>query len=272
MKPAVRDARAAQDRRRLWKSALVSLAVHAALLLALVIITAAGGAPSEERIGMIAINLDNVPPQAPPGPKSDAAPSPDPSPPARPKPAEPKPAPRTAAPKSSVAVSAPTKADKGGTAAEKTGDVREPAPAAKKETPSAPPSRLDKGSLSSLDRALANSREDPAQPAAGGGGERKASGGPQSSANWEDRAARELLFQAAPVIPRWVSEQGLRLKVELSVELNADGLVLVRGVKVSSGYPDVDAAVARAVSRWKYSRGAGTRAVRGTITYHIELK
>ncbi|MBN2353264.1 MAG: hypothetical protein JXD23_11885 [Spirochaetales bacterium] len=267
MKPVVRDARAAQDRRRLMRSALASLAAHAALLLALVIIAAAGGAPSEERIGMISINIESDLPRAPSGPKSDATPSPDPAPPVKPTPER-----RTPAPKKAAAVSGITKADKNIIAAEKTGDIREPVPAGKNEAPSAPPSRLDKGSLSRLDRALANARDDSTETAAGGGGEMKAGGGPRANADWEDRAARELLFQAAPAIPRWVSEQGLRLTVGLAVELNADGLVIVRGVAVSSGYPDVDAAVAGAVSRWKYSRGAGTRAVRGTITYYIELK
>jgi len=44
----------------------------------------------------------------------------------------------------------------------------------------------------------------------------------------------------------------------------------VRGVRTSSGYSDVDQAVVRAVSRWKYSRVPGARDVNGVITYYIQ--
>jgi TonB family protein len=257
-----------EDNRRLARSALIALAGHAVLLLALAIVVAVNGAPASERAGMITITLDDNVRPAPPGPAAEikaekADPPPAPTPAVKPKPDEPKVAATKDAAKTKKTAAAP----------EKGGVIRETAKPAKTDTVKAdyaPPSQLDQGSLSRLDAALKNAEEPRPSPRAGGGG--GGGGGSRASTSWEDNAVRELLSQAAPVIPRWVSEQGLRLKVELSVELNADGLVLVRGVLVSCGYPDVDAAVSRAVSRWKYSRGAGDRAVRGTITYYIELK
>jgi TonB family protein len=273
-----------EDNRRLARSALIALAGHAVLLLALAIVVAVNGAPASERAGMITITLDDNVRPAPPGPAAEikaekADPPPAPTPAVKPKPDEPK----VAATKDAASRSVPARTEanapdaaktkKTAAAPEKGGVIRETAKPAKTDTVKAdyaPPSQLDQGSLSRLDAALKNAEEPRPSPRAGGGG--GGGGGSRASTSWEDNAVRELLSQAAPVIPRWVSEQGLRLKVELSVELNADGLVLVRGVLVSCGYPDVDAAVSRAVSRWKYSRGAGDRAVRGTITYYIELK
>ena len=147
---------------------------------------------------------------------------------------------------------------------------KDPEPARKPESKS----NLETGSLSRLDDMLKesetrNTTTSRTSGKTGGGG---SSGDTNTRTRWDDNAVRELLSQEKPVIPRWVSEQGLRLKVELAVILNADGLVIVRSVKVSSGYPDVDAAVKKAVSRWKYSRGRGARTVSGTITYFITPK
>ena len=72
------------------------------------------------------------------------------------------------------------------------------------------------------------------------------------------------------MIPKWVSEAGLRLSLEISFVLTPQGVLhSVQKVK-SSGYSDVDSAVLDAVRRWKFRpapAGAGT--VQGIVSYLI---
>jgi TonB family protein len=131
-------------------------------------------------------------------------------------------------------------------------------------------SLLEEGSLSRLDEALKKGDHGANTNGSGPESASESQSGSPLSASWDDNASREPLSRVSPVIPQWVSEQGLRLKVVLSVELNADGLVIVKGVLTSSGYADVDAAVTMAVSRWKYSRSPVSKTVGGAITYFIE--
>jgi len=131
-------------------------------------------------------------------------------------------------------------------------------------------SRLAEGSLRNLDEALQRANT-PGNGLDGSGTGRDASGSDTgTSSTWADNTSREPVSRTEPVIPRWVSEQGLRLKVELSVDLTADGFIQVKGIKTSSGYSDVDAAVRNAVSRWKYTRLSQAKSLSGIITYIIQ--
>ncbi|MBN1525450.1 MAG: energy transducer TonB [Spirochaetales bacterium] len=131
-----------------------------------------------------------------------------------------------------------------------------------------PDSNLEEGSLSRLDEMLKNR-----DTSGGNNSSDDSASSPNpassSSSSWEDNASRQPISRVEPDIPRWVSEQGLRLRVELSVQLDASGFVRVTGIKKSCGYPDVDSAVRTAVNRWKYTRVSGTATIRGTIVYVI---
>ncbi|RPJ07914.1 MAG: hypothetical protein EHM28_05720 [Spirochaetaceae bacterium] len=131
-------------------------------------------------------------------------------------------------------------------------------------------SRLSEGSLSRLDEALHRSGTSGTGDSGTGSGSDTSGTSNGTTSKWADNTSREPVSRTEPVIPRWVSEQGLRLKVELEVELTADGFVLVKGIKTSSGYSDVDSAVSRAVSRWKYTRLSLAKSITGVITYIIQ--
>ncbi len=261
------------DNRRLATSTLISLGLHVAVLLILTIFFALNGVRSRDRIGTITLNLESSsrPARRPAADREkteERAPRPSPSvTPARTEPRQPAPSP-AAKTKPTQATVKPTT----NTAKRTPAPRKDPEPAA---TPT-PKSNLETGSLSQLDQMIKESETSQAVPADGGGGGSGggSSGNSQSTTRWDDNAARELISQTPPVIPHWVSEQGLRLKVLLYVELNADGLIVSCTIPKtgSSGYPDVDAAVRKAVLRWKYSRGVGAQTVRGVITYFITPK
>lgn len=259
------------DNRRLATSTLISLGIHLAVLLILAIVFAVNGVRSQDRIGTITLNLESssrpARKQAVDREKTEAK-TPQPSPPVTPAKTEPrKPSPSPVAKTRPAQTTRATVKPTTSTAKSTPAPRKDPEPAA---APT-PKSNLETGSLSQLDQMIKESETRKTVPTDGGGGGSGggSAGNSQSTTRWDDNAVRELISRAVPVIPRWVSEQGLRLKVELNVELNADGLVLVRGIRVSSGYPDVDAAVRKAVSRWKYTRGTGAQTVRGVITYVI---
>jgi TonB family protein len=262
-----------RDNRRMAQSTLVSLVIHIVLFVALSIFIAVNGVKSQDRLGTLTLNLESSSRparQTAPDKLKEEEKAPQPSPSVKPKPPEPvKPSPRpvvkTKPAETRTATAKTTNAMR--TAKNTNAPIKDPAPA----TTPVPKSNLETGSLSQLDAMLKESetKKTTTTNSSGGSGGGGSSGNSPATTRWDDNAVRQLISQAAPVIPKWVSEQGLRLKVELSVELNADGLVIVRGVRVSTGYPDVDAAVAKAVSRWKYTRGTGAQNVKGVITYFI---
>jgi TonB family protein len=89
---------------------------------------------------------------------------------------------------------------------------------------------------------------------------------------WEDNRDRNPVDMPDPVIPDWVSRQGLRLKVKVSFLLTPDGIITSLHVIESSGYPDVDSRIVEALRKWRFPSVSGTKNVYGEITYFIGLK
>jgi TonB family protein len=155
--------------------------------------------------------------------------------------------------------------------------LRAVAPGSGSQAPSVP--------LEAVDRALASAGSGPAGQRAGapaGGG---AAGAPGAQAGTgkgelaregisiilpEAARGREPTYMPRPVIPKWVSNAGLTLTVEIAFVLTPQGLLhSVRTLK-SSGHSDVDSAVLDAVRRWKFQSG-GQKGVEvsGTVGYLI---
>jgi TonB family protein len=141
--------------------------------------------------------------------------------------------------------------------------------------------------LEEVDRALASGSAARAGGGSGAGapGAAGAPGGAQAGAGrgevsqegisivFDDPTlGREPTYHPNPVIPKWVSEAGLRLTQEISFVLTPQGVLhSVRTIK-SSGYSDVDSAVLDAVRRWKFKpapAGAGT--IQGTVGFDLVL-
>ncbi len=96
-------------------------------------------------------------------------------------------------------------------------------------------------------------------------------GGPDIQ--WDEPAQKRApLFTPLPIVPEWVSRQGLTLRVAVSFELMPEGIVRSLKIISSSGYSDVDSAVLEALRRWRFEAISGTRVVRGKITYIIKPK
>jgi TonB family protein len=132
--------------------------------------------------------------------------------------------------------------------------------------------------LTELDSALRDRRDE--APAGGpeAGGSRNGDAGTPAETpaddgfliQWEDPSqGREATSRPLPALPAWVSEQGLRLKITVSFVLNPQGTLDDVRTEEGSGYTDVDAAVLEALRRWKFKPVAGTRSVRGRVSYII---
>jgi TonB family protein len=72
-----------------------------------------------------------------------------------------------------------------------------------------------------------------------------------------------------PVIPKWVSEAGLRLTVEFDFILTPQGVLNGVRLRKSSGYSDVDSAVWEALLRWKFKPVGSRDEVKGRVGYLI---
>ena len=87
---------------------------------------------------------------------------------------------------------------------------------------------------------------------------------------WEDPAiGRELVRTSEPVLPGWVSEKGMRLRLRIRFDLTAAGYLTALLVEESSGYPDVDIAVLEALRGWQFASVPGAGVVRGRVPYVI---
>jgi TonB family protein len=87
---------------------------------------------------------------------------------------------------------------------------------------------------------------------------------------WENPAlGREPTSMPRPVIPKWVSEAGLRLTVEFDFVLTPQGVLNAVHLRKSSGYSDVDSAVWEALLRWKFKPVASRAEVKGRVGYLI---
>jgi protein TonB len=135
--------------------------------------------------------------------------------------------------------------------------------------------------LESVDRALSQAGGTKggaagtaaASPAGGASGQ---AGGTAQTAHegisilWEDPAqGRETTFTPRPVIPKWVSDAGLRLTVEVNFVLTPQGVLSSVRIQKSSGYSDVDSSVLEALRRWKFKPVAGRTSVKGRVGYLI---
>ena len=154
-------------------------------------------------------------------------------------------------------------------------------------TPAGPAGEAPALPLESVDRALAQS----GGAKAGGGGAARlgaATGGAagttarsgtgagetaqegSSSISWENPAlGREPTFMPRPVIPKWVSDAGLRLTVEFDFVLTPHGVLNGVRLRKSSGYSDVDSSVWEALLRWKFKPVASRAEVKGRVGYLI---
>jgi len=131
---------------------------------------------------------------------------------------------------------------------------------------------------SSLDKLLKGNSQPPAAGTAGRTG--KTQGALNSNSldsgsgvpiQWEEpSAARKALYMPKPAIPKWVSREGVTLKIVISFKLLPEGIISKINVEKSSGYSDIDAAVTEALRRWKFQAVRGDRVVNGRITYVIK--
>jgi TonB family protein len=81
---------------------------------------------------------------------------------------------------------------------------------------------------------------------------------------------REPTYTPLPDIPKWVSDAGLRLTLDISFELTPQGVLDKVRIAKSCGYSDVDWAVLVAVRRWKFKPApASVGSVQGTVSYLI---
>lgn len=87
---------------------------------------------------------------------------------------------------------------------------------------------------------------------------------------WDNREqGRDTAETPAPIVPAWVSREGLSLTVDVTFVLTDAGLL--RDVKVakSSGYSDVDSAVLEALRRWRFRAAPNSRDISGRVRYSI---
>ncbi len=88
---------------------------------------------------------------------------------------------------------------------------------------------------------------------------------------WDDpKQGRDPLNTPDPVVPAWVSDQGLRLKVSVDFQLTPQGFLSDVRIIESSGYPDVDTAVLETLRRWTFKPVKSLLSVTGRITYSIQ--
>ncbi len=133
--------------------------------------------------------------------------------------------------------------------------------------------------LEQVDRALASgARQGGAGGAQAGAATAAQSGAGQGEASREgisivfdkpDRG-REPTYTPLPVIPKWVSDAGLRLTLDISFELTPQGVLDKVKIAKSCGYSDVDWAVLVAVRRWKFKPApASAGSIQGKVSYLI---
>jgi len=137
---------------------------------------------------------------------------------------------------------------------------------------------LGENVYSSLDKLLKGSNQPPAAGTAGETGKTQGAlnsntldSGSGVPIQWEEpSAARKALYMPKPAIPKWVSREGVTLKIVISFKLLPEGIISKINVEKSSGYSDIDAAVTEALRRWKFQAVRGDRVVNGRITYVIK--
>jgi TonB family protein len=91
---------------------------------------------------------------------------------------------------------------------------------------------------------------------------------------WDEASEGRVLLSPMvdPYIPEWVKREGLDLKVEVDFSVTPDGHTTSLGVRLSSGYPDVDAAVLESVRKFRFNPIQDDRRARGRISYIISTE
>jgi TonB family protein len=91
---------------------------------------------------------------------------------------------------------------------------------------------------------------------------------------WDDASRGRVLLSSGgiPEIPEWVKREGLDLKVEIAFTVTPDGHTTSLGVRLSSGYPDVDAAVLESVRKLRFNPIQDDRNALGRISYLISAE
>ena len=83
---------------------------------------------------------------------------------------------------------------------------------------------------------------------------------------------REVLFKKYPDYPLWAQRYGLEFEVRLKFWLTSGGDVDWVVIEASSGYPEVDAEVMRAMKRWRFNPVDGNERQWGTILFKFRLR
>lgn len=87
-------------------------------------------------------------------------------------------------------------------------------------------------------------------------------------------SSRKVLFSKYPDYPDWAQSYGLEFEVKLRFWVAASGEVNRVSIERSSGYPEVDAEVVRAMKRWRFDwveeSAEGTQW--GTVLFKFRLK
>jgi len=146
------------------------------------------------------------------------------------------------------------------------------------------PSQDDEGeqdlalNMDRLDRVLEESRGG----AAGGSPDAPSSGEKRTTTRdagmpsivWDDASQGRVLLSSGglPKIPEWVKREGLDLKVEVVFSVTPEGHTTSLSVRLSSGYPDVDAAVLESVRKLRFNPIQEDRYARGRISYLISTE
>ncbi len=71
----------------------------------------------------------------------------------------------------------------------------------------------------------------------------------------EGSTIRSPISQPLPRMPSWLEEEGERVKVVVSYDVNREGYLENLTIRSSSGYRAVDVAVLEALRRWRYEAG-----------------
>ncbi|MBN1411642.1 MAG: TonB family protein [Spirochaetales bacterium] len=137
-------------------------------------------------------------------------------------------------------------------------------------------SALNKENMSELDKALnqndsGTTKTDSSKTSANTKDLNNSSPTNESGINiqWEDNKNRTHGTIGKPIIPDWVSKQGLQLKVVISFTLTPKGTLTGFKPDPSCGYTDVDNAVIDVLRKLKFEAIPGAQTVKGKITYII---
>lgn len=89
---------------------------------------------------------------------------------------------------------------------------------------------------------------------------------------WEDpsQSARKIISRVNPDIPDWVGKQGITLKAIFSFAVTPEGYLTNIKLVKSSGYTDVDQAIATALAHYQFEPTSSTRLAKASVPYMIQ--